>query len=88
MNPFIAILVTVAMAAVDFCHARYTRAMIGGHVYEAAFWSVGQWTAASVGFVVAVKLSMWYLPFEAAGLFIGTVLGAKRFRNTLPPPKC
>lgn len=83
MNIFIAILVTACMICVDYCHARYTRAMITGRVHAAASWSVGQWMAASVGFVVAVKLSVWYLPFEGLGLYIGTFLGARRVRNTL-----
>lgn len=83
MTILIAVLVTVTMAGVDYCHARYTRAMIAGHVHPAALWSVGQWSCASVGFVVAVKLSMWYLPMEAIGLYAGTVLGAKR-RNNAP----
>ncbi len=78
MNILIAILVTVTMAALDFCHAKYTRAMLDNRIYHAAFWSVGQWSSATVGFVVAVKLSMWYLPFEALGLFLGTLLGGKR----------
>ena len=77
MYSLIALLVTVCMAGVDFCHARYTRAMMEGRVLHAAFWSVGQWSAASVGFVVAVKISIWYLPFEALGLFLGTLLGGR-----------
>lgn len=85
MNPGIAILVTVTMAGVDFCLARYTRAMLEGRVMHAAFWSVGQWSAATVGFVVAVKLSIWYLPFEGLGLFLGTLLGGKRLEQNQPP---
>jgi hypothetical protein len=77
----IALLVTVTMAGVDFCHARYTRALLSGRVVHAAIWSVGQWGAATVGFVVALKISVWYLPFEALGLFMGTLLGARRFKQ-------
>ena len=83
MNAFIALLVTAAMGGVDFCHARYVKALTSGRVLNAAFWSVGQWSAASIGFVVAVKISIWYLPFEALGLFLGTLLGGRRkSRNT------
>jgi hypothetical protein len=78
MNILTAILVTVTMAAVDYCHANYNGAMMARRTVQAAFWSVGQWAAAAVGFVVAVKISMWYLPFEALGLFVGTLLGARR----------
>src|SRR5690606_37796921 len=76
------------MAGVDFCLARYTRAMIAGHTFKAALWSVGQWSAASVGFVVAVKISIWYLPFEALGLFLGTLLGGHRVnKGRIPKAK-
>lgn len=89
MNFFIAIIVTLAMAGVDYCQSQYacaiTRKNKNGNpdpaAFQAAFWSVGQWGAATVGFVVAVKLSMWYLPFEAAGLALGSLLGARRLRN-------
>lgn len=85
MNILIALAVTACMAGVDYCLARYTRAMIAGHTLKAALWSVGQWSAASVGFVVAVKISIWYLPFEALGLFLGTLLGGHRVK--LPKAK-
>jgi len=91
MNIFIALLVTVAMAAVDFCQSQYTNAITRKmddkprpDTLKAMFWSVGQWGAATVGFVVAVKLSMWYLPFEAAGLALGTFLGARRLEKQVP----
>lgn len=80
INIGLAILVTCTMAALDFCHARYTRAMIAGKALQASLWSVGQWTAASVGFVVAVKVSMWYLPFEGLGLFLGSYIGARNIK--------
>ncbi len=44
----------------------------------AARWSVVQWAAASVGFVVAVRVSIWLLPFEGLGLWLGTMLGGTR----------
>lgn len=81
MSVLLAILVTLTMIGVDYCHARYTRAMMAGRVLPSALWSVGQWCAATAGFVIAVKVSMWYLPFEALGLFIGTVLGAQRIKE-------
>lgn len=71
----------LTMAGVDFCHAQYTRALITGFPLLAALWSVAQWTCASVGFVVAVKISIYYLPFEALGLMIGTYLGARQFNQ-------
>jgi hypothetical protein len=86
MTVLLAILVTCTMMVLDYCHARYTRAMMAGEGLKASFWSVGQWSAASVGFVVAVKVSMWYLPFEALGLFLGTYIGARKLKpaTTIP----
>lgn len=74
----LAIAVTATMALVDYAHARYTLDMQRLRIIRAAFWSVAQWGAASVGFIVAVRVSIWYLPFEAVGLFIGTWLGGRR----------
>lgn len=47
-------------------------------IHVAGRWSVLQWSAASVGFVVAVRISVWYLPFEGIGLLLGTLLGGTR----------
>lgn len=87
MSVLLAILVFFTMAGVDFCHAKYVRAMLAGKALPAAFWSVGQWMAASVGFVIAVKVSMWYLIFEAMGLFVGSLLGTLRMKEHNPAPK-
>lgn len=83
MSILIAIMVTATMTGVDFCLARYTRAMLEGRVLNAACWSVGQWGCATVGFVVAVKLSIWYLPFEGLGLFLGSWLGGRKLEQTV-----
>ncbi len=80
----LAVLVTLTMGAVDFAHARYALAMMrvrrGEHqaLHVAARWSVVQWGAASIGFIVSVKVSMWLLPFEGLGLYLGTMLGGRR----------
>lgn len=76
MTALLALAVFAAAVTIDFSHARYVRAMISGHRYAAATWSVVQWSGAIVGFVIAVRHSMWVLPFEAAGLFVGTLLGS------------
>ena len=73
----LAVAVTATMALVDYAHACYTLAMQRLQIIRASFWSVAQWGAASVGFIVAVRVSVWYLPFEAVGLFIGTWLGGR-----------
>lgn len=80
----LAVLVTLTMGAVDFAHARYALAMMrfrqgdARALHIAARWSVMQWGAASIGFIVSVKVSMWLLPFEGLGLYLGTVLGGRR----------
>lgn len=49
-------------------------------LHAASRWSVVQWGAATVGFVVAVKVSIWFVPFEGLGLKLGTLLGGTRPR--------
>jgi hypothetical protein len=49
-----------------------------GPLHIAARWSLVQWGAATVGFVLAVRVTMWLLPFEGLGLWIGTLLGGTR----------
>lgn len=86
----LALAVTATMAAVDYATARYSLAMVEvRHLQNecrpytrsllvASMWSVIQWGAACVAFVVNVKVSMWFLPFEALGLFVGTLIGGRR----------
>ncbi len=71
------LLVLVSSAAIDYAHARYAYARDAGWRWRAAAWSTAQWCGACVGFLVAVKVSLWLLPFEAAGLAIGTWLAVK-----------
>lgn len=86
----LAVAVTAAMIGVDYAHAQYALSMAqvrslrdAGLPWErelerAARWSVLQWSAAGLAFVVTVKVSMWYLPFEALGLYLGTKIGGRR----------
>lgn len=74
----IGLLVFVTAAGIDYAHGRYLRAFASGHSLAAASWSVAQWTAGTIAFVVAVKVSMLLIPLEAAGLFVGTLLAVKR----------
>jgi hypothetical protein len=70
--------VFLSSAALDYAHARYAAARDAGRRCGAAGWSVAQWMAATVGFAVAVKVSFWLLPCEAAGLAAGTWLAVRR----------
>jgi hypothetical protein len=69
--------VFLAAVTIDYSHARCVAALVDGRRVPAALWSVCQWMGATVGFVVAVKLSLWVLPFECLGLFVGTLLGSR-----------
>lgn len=77
VTALIGVAVFFAAITIDFSHAKCVRALIDGRRHAAALWSVLQWTGAVVGFVAAVKESMWYLPLEGAGLYIGTLLGSR-----------
>lgn len=69
------LMVMIATAAVDFAHARYVRSLVGARRHSAARWSVVQGAASAVGFVLAVKVTLWLIPFELAGLYLGTWIG-------------
>jgi hypothetical protein len=79
------LLVFCTSAVIDYAHARYAAARDQGRVAGAVIWSLLQWGATTVGFVVAVTISLWMLPFEAAGLALGTYL-AVRYPSD-PSPK-
>lgn len=77
MTILLAIAVFASAAMIDYAHARYARAVTGGRVHAAAIWSVAQWCAGTVGFVIAVRVTMWMLPLEAAGLYTGTFVALR-----------
>lgn len=63
---------------IDFAHARYVRANMESRRFHAANWSALQWCAGTVGFVVAIKIGLWLLPCEVAGLYVGTLIGVRK----------
>ncbi len=73
----LAALITASTICVDFAAARWSLAVRDGRRWAAGRWSVAQWAATSAGFVLVVKVNIWLLPFEAVGLFIGSVWGGK-----------
>jgi hypothetical protein len=81
MMILLAIAVFASAFLIDFAHARYALARDQGDRVRASLWSVAQWCSASVGFAVAVKVSLWYLPFEGAGLFLGTFVAMRSSRE-------
>lgn len=81
--------ITLSMATVDFAHARYSRALTRVELGEEsphvpARWSVLQWVAATASFVVAIRVSLYLLPFEGLGLYLGSFLGAQARRTRVP----
>lgn len=76
------LLVFASSTLIDFAHARCVVAIGDAAAHRASRWSVLQWGGATVGFLVAVKVTLWALPFEAAGLYLGTFLAVRR---TAPP---
>jgi len=78
MTVLLGILVFTAATCLDFCHTRYVRSVQENKAWTAAMWSMLQWSAATVAFVVAVKVSLWLLPFEMLGLGFGTLLGMRK----------
>lgn len=74
-------LVLICAAAIDYAHAKYVAALGEAARWRAANWSVLQWAAGSVGFVAIVKISIWLLPFEALGLYLGTMLAVRPARS-------
>ena len=74
-----ALAVFVSSAVIDYCHAHYVSAFVDGS-YLAMCWTAAQAAAGSVGFILAVKVTMWFLPFELAGLATGTGFAIRRKR--------
>lgn len=85
LEVLLAVAIFLAAASIDYAHALYVRAVIERRRRSAAIWTVLQWSASTVGFVVAVKVSLWYLPLEAAGLVTGTLLAIP---DKEPPCSC
>lgn len=79
------LVVGAAAAAVDYCHARYVRALVRARRHAAARWSLAQWGASVLGLVLVIRVSLWLLPFEGVGLYLGTWLGSD-VGNSRPPP--
>ena len=70
------ILVFVASFAIDYCAVNYMKTAHDDSKpsWIAANWGVLQWTAATIGFVVAVKCTMWFLILEGLGLWLGSYI--------------
>ena len=78
MTSLLAALVFWSAVGIDYCATSYIRAVQADDVVKAMLWSVCQWSCSLVGFLVAVKVTLWMLPVEAAGLALGTYLSMRR----------
>lgn len=78
------LLVFTSAVCVDYAHTWYVVEVERRRRWHAAAWSVTLWLASCVGFVVAAKVSLWYLPLEALGLFVGTLFALRPPRSNLP----
>jgi hypothetical protein len=86
MTPLLCLFVLVSATLIDFAHARCIVAIAERAPHRAALWSILQWGGATVGFIIAVKVTFWVLPFEAAGLYLGTVIAVATTKDdkTIP----
>ena len=79
-----AILVFVSSAFIDFANTRYVQCVGQGHAHRAGLWSVTQWAASLVGFLIAFKVTLWMLPIEMVGLYVGTRVSLRARPSNLP----
>lgn len=84
MTPLLCLVVLFSATLIDFAHARCVVAIAAGAPHRAAMWSILQWAGATVGFIIAVKVTFWVLPFEAAGLYLGTVIAVATSKADQP----
>lgn len=77
----LALLVFFSAMGIDYANTRYVKAVDDNRAHHAAAWSVMQWSCGLAGFLVALKVTLWMLPIEALGLYVGTRLSMS---NALP----
>lgn len=74
------ILVFFTTAGIHVSDALVTRETVD-YRYRAALWRLVQWICAVVAFVVALKVSLWYLIPEGVGVAIGGLAGLRILRR-------
>ncbi len=77
MGILAALVVFLLAAASDALETTYVRAVESRDARRAARCSVGMWLVGVVGLVAILELGWWLLPFEAGGLYVGTLLAAR-----------
>lgn len=71
-------------ALIDFAYARQTIATTSGRALAAANWRAVAYSFGCFGWLVAIKIVLWLLPFELAGLYLGTLVGVGNSHKSQP----
>lgn len=85
LNVAVAVAVFLLAAASDYLETRYVRAVraweearhdgeLRSARRRAAHSSIGMWLVGCVGLIAVIEVGWFVLPFEAAGLYVGTLL--------------
>lgn len=78
----LALLTFAAAALGDFVETRYVQASTSGatpkHAHHAARLSVSLYAVGFLGWVITVKVSLWYSVPEVLGLYVGTYVAMRR----------
>jgi hypothetical protein len=72
----------VCAALLDFAYARQTIATTNARAFAAANWRALAYSCGCFGWLVAIKVGIWLLPFELSGLYLGTIIGVDKGRGT------
>lgn len=81
LTALLMLLVFVSAVAWDFAIANYNLALKDLKGHAAGLWSIAAYIVGAIGFVLAVKVTLWIMVPEAIGMYIGTRLaiwGKKR----------
>lgn len=74
-NVLLALAMFMCAALIDFAYARQTIAITNGRALASANWRALSYSLGCFGWLVAVKVGVWLLPFELAGLYLGALIG-------------
>lgn len=80
MIALLAIAVFLGAVAIDYADSRNTMAVSDRRGHAAARWSVTMYLIGVVGFFSVMRVAWWLCFFEAAGLYVGSILA-------VTPPK-
>ena len=84
-NVLLALAMFVCAALIDFAYARQTIATTNGRALVSANWRALSYSLGCFGWLVAVKVGVWLLPFELAGLYLGTLVGVGKTQRGQAP---